>query len=84
MFNTGHLPKDIVEEAGLRQIESGDEVSAAIDRAIASSPKAAEDYRAGKETAIQFLVGQVMRETKGRARPDVIIAALREKLNGKA
>jgi aspartyl-tRNA(Asn)/glutamyl-tRNA(Gln) amidotransferase subunit B len=84
MFETGRSPKDIVEEAGLGQIESGDEVSEAIDRAIAAAPKAVEDYKAGKETAIQFLVGQVMRETKGRARPDMIIAALKEKLGGKA
>jgi aspartyl-tRNA(Asn)/glutamyl-tRNA(Gln) amidotransferase subunit B len=84
MFETGRPAKEIVEEAGLGQIESGDEVSAAIDRAIAAAPKAVEDYKAGKETAIQFLVGQVMRETKGRARPDMIIAALKEKLGGKA
>ncbi|HEV8574070.1 MAG TPA: hypothetical protein VGR43_05110 [Dehalococcoidia bacterium] len=48
------------------------------------SPKAVEDYRSGKETAIKFLVGQVMRETRGRAKPDAVLQALREKLGDKA
>jgi aspartyl-tRNA(Asn)/glutamyl-tRNA(Gln) amidotransferase subunit B len=80
MFNSGRPAGEIVKEAGLGQIESADEVSSAIDKVIQENPKAVEDYRKGKETAIKFLVGQVMRETRGRARPDIVLKALREKL----
>jgi aspartyl-tRNA(Asn)/glutamyl-tRNA(Gln) amidotransferase subunit B len=40
-----------------------------------------QDYKSGKEEAIKFLVGQVMKETRGRASPDVVVNILREKLN---
>jgi aspartyl-tRNA(Asn)/glutamyl-tRNA(Gln) amidotransferase subunit B len=84
IFESGRAPSEIVNEAGLAQIESLDEVGAAIDKAIQENPKAVEDYRSGKDTAIKFLVGQVMRETKGRARPDMIVETLKEKLSAKA
>jgi aspartyl-tRNA(Asn)/glutamyl-tRNA(Gln) amidotransferase subunit B len=84
MFESGRAPSEIVRESGLGQIESADEVGAAIDKAIQGAPKAVEDYKRGKETALQFLLGQVMRETKGRARPEIVLESLREKLGGKA
>jgi len=84
MFETGRAPGEIVRESGLGQMESADELGAAIDSIIADSPKAVEDYKRGKEAALQFLLGRVMRETKGRARPELIILQLKEKLHGKA
>ena len=84
MFETGRAPSEIVQESGLDQIQSADEVGAAIDKAIQAAPKAVEDYKRGKETALQFLLGQVMRETKGRARPEIVLESLREKLDAKA
>jgi aspartyl-tRNA(Asn)/glutamyl-tRNA(Gln) amidotransferase subunit B len=81
MFKTGRDPKQLVDEQGLGQIEAGDEVAAAADAAIAGNPKAAQDYRGGKEEAIKFLVGKVMKETRGRARPEDVTAILKEKLN---
>ena len=80
MFESGRSPSEIVKESGLNQIESADEVRAAIEKVIQESPKAVADYRAGKTTAITFLVGQVMRETRGRARPEMVLEALKEKL----
>jgi aspartyl-tRNA(Asn)/glutamyl-tRNA(Gln) amidotransferase subunit B len=80
MFETGRGAGEIVEASGLGQIESMDEVSIAIDKVIAESPKAIQDYKGGKETALTFLVGQVMRETRGRANPEMVLNALREKL----
>ncbi len=80
MFKTGKSPKAIVEGAGLTQITSAEDISDAVDRVIQANPKPVEDYRRGKEEAIKFLVGQVMRETKGRARPDMATEILREKL----
>jgi aspartyl-tRNA(Asn)/glutamyl-tRNA(Gln) amidotransferase subunit B len=81
MFKTGRDPRQLVEEQGLGQIEAGDEVVAAADAAIAANAKAAQDYRSGKEEAIKFLVGQVMKETRGRARPEDVTSILKEKLN---
>ena len=80
IFETGRLPAEIVEELNLGQLESADELLEAIARVIQESPKAVEDYKSGKETAMKFLVGQVMRETKGRARPDIVLQHLRGKL----
>ncbi len=80
MFNTGKSPKTIVDSAGLTQISSGEAIGEAVDRVIQNNPKPVEDYRGGKEEAIKFLVGQVMRETQGRAQPDVVMQILREKL----
>ena len=81
MFQTGRDARAIVEEQGLGQIESGDEVASAAEAAIAANPKAVADYRGGKAEAIKFLIGQVMKETRGRARPDAVTAILKEKLN---
>jgi aspartyl-tRNA(Asn)/glutamyl-tRNA(Gln) amidotransferase subunit B len=80
VFETGRSPSEIVKELDLGQIESEDEVVSAIEKVIQESPKAVQDYKGGKETALTYLVGQVMRETRGRARPDMISKALREKL----
>ena len=84
MFKSDRPPAEIVKERGLVQITSGDEVAASVEKVIAANPKPVEDYRRGKQEAIKFLVGQVMRETKGRARPDVVTEILREKLDGGA
>ncbi|OGO45925.1 MAG: glutaminyl-tRNA synthase (glutamine-hydrolyzing) subunit B [Chloroflexi bacterium RBG_16_64_32] len=80
-FQTGRRPKEIVEEAGLVQITASDEISSAVERVIGENAKAADDYRGGKEEALKFLVGQVMRETRGRANPGLVNELLREKLN---
>jgi aspartyl-tRNA(Asn)/glutamyl-tRNA(Gln) amidotransferase subunit B len=74
------MPGRIVEAAGLTQITSDDAISRAVDTVIQSNPKPVEDYRRGKDEAIKFLVGQVMRETRGRAKPDMVTEILREKL----
>jgi len=80
MFETGRRPREIVEEAGLVQITAGDEILAAIERVLEDHAKAAEDYRHGKEEALKFLVGQVMRETRGRANAVTVNQLLKEKL----
>jgi len=80
-YRTGKPPKQLVEDQGLTQITSSDEVIVSIEKVIAENPKAVEDYRGGKEEAIKFLVGQVMRETRGRAGPEVVTELLREKLS---
>jgi aspartyl-tRNA(Asn)/glutamyl-tRNA(Gln) amidotransferase subunit B len=79
-FASGEMPGAIVTREGIAQISDTGELETAVEAAIAENPKAVEDYKSGKTSAVQFLVGQVMRRTKGRAKPDVVSPLLLEKL----
>ncbi len=78
---TGESVADIVAARGLRQISDTDVVGAAVDDAIAANPTAAADYRAGKVQAIGFLVGQVMKATRGQADASIVQSIVRERLD---
>ena len=69
MFGTGRSPADIVAEKGLTQINDEDALAAAVREAIEANPKAVADFQKGKQNAVGFLVGQVMRATRGQANP---------------
>lgn len=71
MAASGKSAREIVEERGLGAISGADELTEIVRRIIAANEKAVADYRAGKEASLKFLLGQVMRETKGRATPQV-------------
>jgi aspartyl-tRNA(Asn)/glutamyl-tRNA(Gln) amidotransferase subunit B len=79
-FATGEAPAAIVAREGISQLSDAGELERIVDKVIADHPKAVEDYRAGKANALGFLVGQVMKQTKGRARPDVVNPLLLGKL----
>ncbi len=66
-FESGDMPAAIVDARGLRVVRDEGAVEAVVKAAIEGNPKAVADYRAGKQAAVGFLVGQVMREMKGRA-----------------
>jgi aspartyl-tRNA(Asn)/glutamyl-tRNA(Gln) amidotransferase subunit B len=72
MLESGKGAAAIVDEAGLGQISGGDELTTIAREVIAANERAVADYRAGKDAAIKFLMGQVMRQTKGRANPQVV------------
>jgi len=80
MFETGKDPEAIVKAKGLLQISDEGAIAAAVDEVIAKNPKSVADYRAGKEKAIGFLVGQVMKATRGKANPDLVNRLLKERL----
>lgn len=80
MIETGKLPGQIVEEQGLVQISDEGALLAIVDAVIERNPQSVEDYRAGKEKAIGFLVGQLMKETKGKANPALVNKLLVERL----
>jgi len=82
MFTTGRPAHDVVAERGLTQISDTSEIEGVIARVIADNDKAAADFRKGKEQALKFLVGQVMRETKGRVNASTVSELLKEKLQG--
>lgn len=79
-FRSGQRPAAIVAERGLAQIGAGDAISTMARDAIANNPKSVSDYRAGKVTALKFLVGQVMRASKGQANPQAVQEALEKEL----
>ncbi len=81
VFETGEMPSAIVEARGLKQVTDEGAIEAAVRAAIEANPKAVEDYRGGKDSAIGFLVGQVMRQTKGRADANAVTDLLRRELN---
>jgi len=72
MASSGKPAAEIVEAAGLSQISGEDELTSIVRQVIAANERAVADYRAGKDTAVKFLIGQVMRETRGRANPQVV------------
>jgi aspartyl-tRNA(Asn)/glutamyl-tRNA(Gln) amidotransferase subunit B len=69
MYRTGKTPKAVVQELNLGQIRGDDELLVAVRQVIADNPKAVADFHAGKEQAMTFLTGQLMRLTRGRADP---------------
>ncbi len=71
-FETGGSPAQIVQEKGYTQISDSSAVDLAVGEAIEANPQAVADYIGGKETAAKFLVGQVMKITKGQAKPDLV------------
>jgi len=82
MFSTGRPPSDIIAEKGLTQISDTSEIEGVIARVVAGNEKAVADFRKGKEQALKFLVGQVMRETKGRVNASTVNELLKERLQG--
>jgi aspartyl-tRNA(Asn)/glutamyl-tRNA(Gln) amidotransferase subunit B len=82
MYQTGKNSDDIIKERGLSQISDTGELEKIVAEVINSNVQPVADYRAGKETALKFLIGQVMKATKGRANPQVVNEVLRQKLAG--
>lgn len=72
MLETGKDPSDIMQEENLQQVEESDELAETVKKVINENQNAAQDYISGKETALKFLMGAVMRETKGRANPQAV------------
>lgn len=79
-IETGKDPSQIVQEEGLEQVSDETLLSAVIDRVIDENPGAVSDVLAGKEKAIGFLVGKVMKETRGKANPEKANTILRRKI----
>jgi aspartyl-tRNA(Asn)/glutamyl-tRNA(Gln) amidotransferase subunit B len=81
MLESGKMPEDIVKEKGLAQITDTGEIERVVDNVLSENPEAAEGIRAGREKAMAFLVGQVMKKTKGKANPQLVNKILREKIH---
>jgi aspartyl-tRNA(Asn)/glutamyl-tRNA(Gln) amidotransferase subunit B len=80
MFATGGAPAVIIEREGLKQISDTGALETIIADVIAANPKQVEQYRGGKTTVINFLVGQAMKATRGQANVAVVTDLLKQKL----
>ncbi len=80
MYQKGESADDIIKAQGLSQISDAGAIKAEIARVIKENAPAVADYRAGKKQSLKFLVGQVMRATKGRANPAVVNQLMEKKL----
>ncbi|MCA1294468.1 Asp-tRNA(Asn)/Glu-tRNA(Gln) amidotransferase subunit GatB [Paenibacillus sp. alder61] len=80
MLQSGKLPQQIVEEQGLVQISDEGAILEIVKEVVANNPASVQDYKAGKEKAIGFLVGQVMKQSKGKANPGLVNKLLVEVL----
>ncbi|MGC5326234.1 Asp-tRNA(Asn)/Glu-tRNA(Gln) amidotransferase subunit GatB [Brevibacillus sp. SYSU BS000544] len=78
MIETGKEPTKIVEEQGLVQISDEGELKRIIDDLLTANPQPIEDYKAGNDRALGFYVGQIMKQTKGKANPGVVNKLLME------
>lgn len=80
LFEKGGDPAAIVKERGLGQVSDTGAIEAFVDAALEANPKVVADFKAGKQAAMGFLVGQVMKQSKGKASPQMVQELLRKKL----
>ena len=81
MSKTGADPDHIIAEKNLSQLEDESEIEKAVGDVILANPKPVADYKGGKQNALQFLLGQVMKETKGKVNPKVAMELLKRALD---
>jgi aspartyl-tRNA(Asn)/glutamyl-tRNA(Gln) amidotransferase subunit B len=80
MWNNGEKPQDIIEKEGIKQVSDTTEINKLVDNVIKNHYKSVEEYLAGKDKLFGFFVGEVMKESKGKANPKIVNKLLKEKL----
>ncbi|MBU0670719.1 MAG: Asp-tRNA(Asn)/Glu-tRNA(Gln) amidotransferase subunit GatB [Patescibacteria group bacterium] len=83
MFDKGSDPSQVMEEEDLEQVQDEGEIEKICDNIINKFPEPASDYKAGKEKSLMFLVGQAMKESKGKANPQMLTDIFHKKLDKK-
>jgi len=81
MFETGKDPETIVREEGLEVVSDEGALVEVVKKILESNPQSVSDYKSGKEKAFGFLIGQAMRETKGKANPQLLNKLLKDELD---
>jgi len=79
-MENGKSAEDLMNELGLEQKSNEDDLIKWADEVLAENPKVVEDYKSGKEKVVQFLMGQVMKKSRGSANPPIVLKILKEKL----
>ena len=80
MIESGESARTIIDREGLRQISDAGALERIVDEAIANNPKQVEQYKSGKTAVLGYLVGQVMKASKGQANPAAVNELLKTKL----
>jgi len=80
LAETGKSPKKLVEERGLLQVSDREELASLVERVLQNHPQEVQKYLDGKEQIVGFFMGQVMRESRGKANPKLVNELLRERL----
>jgi aspartyl-tRNA(Asn)/glutamyl-tRNA(Gln) amidotransferase subunit B len=80
LVSAGGDPKSIVAERGLAQVSDASVIAGIVDKVIAAQADSVASYKAGKAKALDFIVGQIMKESRGRANVDVVKNLLKERL----
>ena len=80
MFHTKKDPKEIIGEKGLKQITDDKAIDKMVEAVLQANLNQVEEYKGGKEKVLGFLVGQVMKASKGKANPGVVNKILKEKM----
>ena len=83
MFITGDDPTHIIQEKDLSQLSDRSRLEEIVKKVIENNSQAIDDYKKGKQNALQFLIGKTMKETKGKANPQIVKEILEEKLKNK-
>jgi aspartyl-tRNA(Asn)/glutamyl-tRNA(Gln) amidotransferase subunit B len=81
MFSTGKDAKTIVKEKGLEQVTDTGAIEAFVDQAIADNAPQVQQYKDGNAKVLQFFVGQVMKLSRGKANPKMVVELLKQKLD---
>jgi Asp-tRNA(Asn)/Glu-tRNA(Gln) amidotransferase B subunit len=82
MAGTGASPREVVERRGLEQLSDPDRLQAVVDQVLAAHPAKVEEYRGGKAGLLGFFIGQVMRETGGKANPELAKDLIESRVGG--
>ena len=80
MYKTGGDPSQIIESKNLSQMSDDSELEKIVLEILEKNPQSIEDYKSGKKNALQFLMGQTMKKTQGKANPQMVIKILKSKL----
>jgi aspartyl-tRNA(Asn)/glutamyl-tRNA(Gln) amidotransferase subunit B len=83
MFHSGKQAGEIIREKKLSQISDADEIREVVKQVIANNTGAIADYASGRQQALTFIIGQVMKATRGRANPGVVREIILQELGGK-
>ena len=81
MFENPREPEDIIKEKGWIQISDEGAIKEVVQKVLANNPQSVADFKAGKDRALGFLVGQAMKETKGKANPQMLNKMFVEEMN---
>ncbi|MBR7155337.1 MAG: Asp-tRNA(Asn)/Glu-tRNA(Gln) amidotransferase GatCAB subunit B, partial [Lentisphaeria bacterium] len=80
MFESGKTAGALIEEKGLTQVSDSSAIAGVVTQALEANPKQVGEFKAGNERVLQYLVGQVMKLSKGRANPQLVVTELKKQL----